>query len=55
MYEGLNIRIVYDGMIKETYPAQIDNVFAIYLYADVNYRGEDIEKGEPTTKSVVIE
>ena len=55
LYEGLNIRIVYDGMIKETYPAQIDNVFAIYLYADVNYRGEDIEKGEPTTKSVVIE
>ncbi len=55
LYEGLNIRIVYDGMIQETYPAQIRNVFAIYLYADVNYRGEDIEKGEPTTKSVVVD
>ncbi len=54
-YEGLYVRIVYDGMIQETYPAQINNVYAIYLYADVNYRGEDIKESETTTKAVVLE
>jgi len=54
LYEDLHIRIVYDGMIQETYPAQINNVYAIYLYADVNYRGEDIKKSEPTTKAVYV-
>ncbi len=28
---GSKINIVYDGMILETYPSQINNVFAIYL------------------------
>lgn len=32
---GTEIRIVYNGNIMETYPAQIDKVFAIYLLDDV--------------------
>lgn len=28
---GDEIRVVYDGMIAETYPGQVNNVFAIYL------------------------
>ena len=35
MQENLNagdhIRIVFDGIIKESYPLQLGNVFAIYL------------------------
>ncbi|MDD6572185.1 MAG: DUF3221 domain-containing protein [Thermoflexaceae bacterium] len=31
---GDTIRIVYNGMIAESYPAQIDTVFAIYLVKD---------------------
>lgn len=28
---GDHIRIVFDGIIKESYPLQLGNVFAIYL------------------------
>lgn len=31
---GDTIRIVYDGMIQETYPAQINGAYAIYLIKD---------------------
>ncbi len=54
VYEGLYIRIMYDGMIEESYPAKIPNVSAIYLYADVNYIGNEAapsENKEPTTEA----
>ena len=31
MNAGDHIRIVFDGIIKESYPLQLGNVFAIYL------------------------
>lgn len=43
MEEGTTIRIVYNGDIAESYPAQINTVFAIYL---VDEAGELIEDGE---------
>lgn len=42
METGTTIRIVYNGDIAETYPAQINTVFAIYL---VDETGELIEDG----------
>lgn len=30
--EGDRIEIVYDGKIKETYPANIDNVYKIRIF-----------------------
>lgn len=58
VYEGLYIRIMYDGMIEESYPAKIPNVSAIYLYADVNYIGNEAapsENKEPTTEAYYAE
>ena len=40
MEEGTQIRIVYNGDIAESYPAQINTVFAIYL---IDENGEMIE------------
>ncbi len=40
MEAGTLIRIVYDGEIAETYPAQIANTFAIYL---IDETGELLE------------
>ena len=42
MEEGTTIRILYNGDIAESYPAQINTVFAIYL---VDETGELIEDG----------
>lgn len=42
MEAGTTIRIVYNGDIAESYPAQINTVFAIYL---VDEAGELIEDG----------
>lgn len=58
VYEGLYIRIMYDGMIEESYPAKIPNVSAIYLYADVNYIGNEAapsDSKEPTTQAYYAE
>ncbi len=58
LYEGLYIRIMYDGMIAEQYPARISGVSAIYLFADVEYIGNEAgasENKEPTTKAYYIE
>ena len=41
--ESTTVRIVYNGDIAETYPAQINTVFAIY---PVDETGELIEKAE---------
>ncbi len=65
LYEGSLIRIFYDGLIGETYPAQINGVDAIYLYADVNMlgnqspknesaNGSQAEKKQPTTRAYYI-
>lgn len=35
MEKGTQIRVVYNGMIQETYPARLPLVFAIYLLEDV--------------------
>lgn len=43
MEEGTTIRVVYNGDIAESYPAQINTVIAIYL---VDEAGELIEDGE---------
>ena len=43
MEEGTTIRVLYNGDIAETYPAQINTVFAIYL---VDEAGELIEGDE---------
>ncbi len=43
MEEGTTIRVVYNGDIAESYPAQINTVFAIYLVDDA---GELIEESE---------
>ena len=43
MEVGTTIRIVYNGDIAESYPAQINTVFAIY---PVDETGELIEKAE---------
>ena len=43
MEEGTTVRIVYNGDIAETYPAQINTVFAIY---PVDETGELIENAE---------
>ncbi|WP_180994509.1 immunoglobulin-like domain-containing protein [Clostridium sp. chh4-2] len=50
MKEGTTVRIVYDGIIAETYPAQINEVYAIYL---VNSEGEIIEDAEESPNVVV--
>lgn len=42
---GNTIQIVYDGLIQETYPAQINNVFAIYL----------VENGEIIPNEIVTQ
>ena len=42
MEEGTTIRVLYNGDIAESYPAQINTVFAIYL---VDETGELIEDG----------
>lgn len=55
MYEDTYIRIFYDGMIEETYPAKIPHVSAIYLYADVNYIGSTAAHNEPTTQAYYVE
>ena len=65
LYDGALIRIFYDGLIGETYPAQINGVEAIYLYADVNMlgnqspknesaNGSQTEKKQPTTRAYYI-
>lgn len=46
MKEGTTVRIVYNGIIAETYPAQINEVYAIYL---VNSEGEIIEDAEESS------
>lgn len=43
MEEGTTIRVLYNGDIAESYPAQINTVFAIYL---VDEEGELIEDEE---------
>lgn len=50
MKEGTTVRIVYDGIIAETYPAQINEVYAIYL---VNSEGEIIEDAEESPNVLV--
>lgn len=42
MEEGTTVRILYSGDIAESYPAQINTVYAIYL---VDEEGELIEDG----------
>ena len=36
MEVGTELRIVYNGKIQENYPAQIDDVFAIYLLSEIS-------------------
>ncbi len=58
LYDGVYIRIVYDGMIQEVYPAIVPNVSEIYLFADVNYIGKEAaasDNKEPTTRAYYIE
>lgn len=43
MEAGTKIRIVYDGSIAESYPAQINHTIAIYLIDD---DGEILENGK---------
>ncbi len=47
---GTKVRIMYDGVIKETYPAELNDVYAIYLI------GEETERDpkQPTTRAYYI-
>lgn len=48
--KGTKLRIIYDGQLRETYPAETGRVYAVYLY------GGEAEKvsGEPTTRAYYI-
>ena len=39
LYDGLNVRVLYDGTLSGGVNAEIKNVYSICLYADINYRG----------------
>lgn len=47
--EGDTIQIVYDGLIQETYPAQISTVFAIYLVKEGEAVPNETEGSETVT------
>ncbi len=44
------VRIMYDGVIMETYPAQLNDVFAIYLHSEL----PDNTNKVPTTRAYYI-
>lgn len=39
LYDGLYVRVLYDGTLSGGVNAEIKNVYSICLYADINYRG----------------
>ncbi len=48
--KGTRVRIMYDGMIQETYPAQLNSVYAVYLYSEL----PDNTNKVPTTRGYYI-
>ncbi len=48
--KGTKVRIMYDGMIQETYPAQLNSVYAVYLYSEL----PDVSGKQPTTRAYYI-
>ncbi len=50
MKKGTKVRIYYDGMIQETYPAQINGVYAVYLHSELPEEGDKA----PTTRAYYI-
>ncbi|MBQ7117624.1 MAG: hypothetical protein IJN88_05380 [Clostridia bacterium] len=48
--KGTKVRIIYDGMIQETYPAQINAVSAVYLHSEL----PDNTNKVPTTRAYYI-
>lgn len=48
--KGTKLRIIYDGQIMETYPAELGKVYAVYSYGDELGK----ERGEPTTRAYYI-
>ncbi|MBQ3137841.1 MAG: hypothetical protein IJB74_10235 [Clostridia bacterium] len=48
--KGTKVRIIYDGVIMESYPAQLNDVFAIYLHSELP---DNINK-VPTTRGYYI-
>ncbi len=47
---GTKVRIMYDGIIKETYPAELNDVYAVYLISDGVKAGNKV----PTTRAYYI-
>lgn len=37
--KGMNVRIVYEGAIAESYPAQINGALAVFSYDEISYYG----------------
>lgn len=52
--KGMNVRIVYDGLIAETYPAKIENAYAVFAYDEIKYYGGEspYKETEFTTVSI---
>lgn len=57
LYDDLNVCVVYDGIIEETYPALINGTVDIYIMADIYYYENakiSNEATEPSTTSISI-
>lgn len=50
MKKGTKVRIYYDGMIAETYPAQIRGAYDIILLSELS----DVSGKQPTTKAYIL-
>ena len=48
--KGTKVRIYYDGMIAETYPAQIRGAYDIILLSELS----DVSGKQPTTKAYIL-
>ena len=55
LIEGQTVKIVYDGMIAESYPAQILNIFSIELISDIHNDDIIIFDGQEFNKSELSE
>ncbi len=54
-YEGLYVRIFYDGKIEKGNPARINEASAIYLYADMNYIGNQAAASDDVQKNYTFD
>lgn len=52
--QGMKLRVVYDGTVAETYPAKIENTYAVFAHDEIKYYGgiSPYEETEFTTVSI---